>query len=318
MEASAARLRSVFINDEEHRLRTPWRLLVGTMVLFTVVGIVGAAGTLIAAEAGLDPDLQTTPVGNALAGLAVLVVGTLTIAIIARVVDRRSITDYGLQLESQWLRECAIGAGLGIVLQTGIFVIALAGGWITVTGYFVASGSAIVGIGALLLLYVAVGIVEEVFARGWLMTNLGEGLRQFGQSIAVGGAVGVSAVLFGLLHLGNPGANWFSTAVIAGAGVLFALGYVITGRLGFPIGLHITWNFTQGAVFGFPVSGIPPRATVIETERVGGETFVGGGFGPEAGVLGLVAILLGIASCYWLLATDQMVQPGLFEPPENE
>jgi hypothetical protein len=72
------------------------------------------------------------------------------------------------------------------------------------------------------------------------------------------------------------------------------MGVLLTGELAIPIGVHITWNFFQGNVFGFPVSGSDfSIATFISIEQGGPGLWTGGVFGPEAGLLGLAAILLG-------------------------
>jgi hypothetical protein len=77
------------------------------------------------------------------------------------------------------------------------------------------------------------------------------------------------------------------------------MGALLTGELAIPIGVHITWNFFQGNVFGFPVSGSDfSMATFIGIQQGGPELWTGGPFGPEAGLLGLGGIFLGGALTY--------------------
>jgi hypothetical protein len=76
---------------------------------------------------------------------------------------------------------------------------------------------------------------------------------------------------------------------------MLGFGYVLSGELAIPIGLHITWNLFQGAVYGFPVSGLEPfGATFLATKQTGPDLWTGGSFGPEAGLLAPVAMLLGV------------------------
>ncbi|MEO1443025.1 MAG: hypothetical protein AAFV33_21670, partial [Chloroflexota bacterium] len=64
--------------------------------------------------------------------------------------------------------------------------------------------------------------------------------------------------------------------------------------LAIPVGLHISWNFAQGNIFGFPVSGTDAGATFIAIEQGGPQLWTGGAFGPEAGLIGLLTILAGM------------------------
>ena len=77
-------------------------------------------------------------------------------------------------------------------------------------------------------------------------------------------------------------------------GFLYATAYVLTGQLAIPIGFHITWNFFQGSVFGFPVSGHDLEASFVGLRVEGPGLWTGGEFGPEAGLLGMMARVAGI------------------------
>jgi hypothetical protein len=105
----------------------------------------------------------------------------------------------------------------------------------------------------------------------------------------------LSSALFGYLHADNPNATLLSTANVLLAGMMLGFGYVLTGELAIPIGLHVTWNFFQGTVFGFPVSGLSfPGATFLRTDQSGPALWTGGPFGPEGGLLAPGAMAVGI------------------------
>jgi hypothetical protein len=107
----------------------------------------------------------------------------------------------------------------------------------------------------------------------------------------------ISSAIFGGLHLGNPNAIWVGAAGIFLAGVFLAYGYLRTRQLWLPIGLHIGWNFFEGVVFGFPVSGSESYA-LIRTSVDGPMLWTGGLFGPEAGLVVIPALLLGAVMVY--------------------
>ena len=287
------RLQWLVWNRSERRLRTPWRLLVGFVFLF-VVSITGvlALGPLalffgIEFFVGFGETTQLLFV-NAVLGLIV----AAALIPIGWFLDRRRLRDYGLAIDRQWLADCGVGLLVGAAAMTAVVALGVAGGWIAVVGVELSAGS--LGLfGLLVAVFVVVGIYEELLVRGYLLTNLAEGFRWFDMvdhRIAVVAATLLSSGAFGALHLTNPNATLLSTTVISAAGVMLALGYLYTGELAIPIGVHITWNVFQGLIYGLPVSGIELPVTLIATTSREPTVLSGGAFGPEAGLLGLFGV----------------------------
>ncbi len=238
----------------------------------------------------------------------------LTAVVTAILVDRRRLRDYGFRFRRAWWRDLGFGLFLGVALMTFVFVIELAFGWIQITGFLTASPgfAPSVLLFTTLLVFVGTSLMEELLVRGILLTNLAEGLAGFGPLSERGGtavAVLLTSVLFGVLHLNNPNATVISSAGVAFGGVFLAVGYVLTGDLAIPLGVHLTWNYVQGVVYGFPVSGVIPGVQVVATRQTGPTVVTGGAFGPEAGLLGLVAVFLGIGAVVsWVRWTDSFAE----------
>ncbi|MEM1094159.1 MAG: type II CAAX endopeptidase family protein [Bacteroidota bacterium] len=285
-------LRRFFWNLEERRLRSGWRLMFHLIMVM--------AGTLLMA-------LVLVPVGGLEPSdtLAAAIGITVATWIAAKVLDQRPFADFGLHIDGTWWTDFGFGVLLGVVLQGGVFTLEYTLGWVTVSDTLVANGPGgfAWGFGGALLMFVLVGFYEELLSRGYHLTNLAEGFNMpiLGPVGAVLLAWIVSSAAFGLAHAGNPNATWVSTTNISLAGILLGVGYVLTRSLAIPIGLHISWNFAQGNVFGFPVSGTDAGATLIDIEQGGPALWTGGAFGPEAGLLGLVAMAVGIgATVLWV------------------
>jgi hypothetical protein len=134
-------------------------------------------------------------------------------------------------------------------------------------------------------------VMEELFFRGILF----RWIEEFGGSWA---ALIVTSALFGLAHMGNPNATWFSSLSIAmEAGVLLGGAYMLTRSLWMPMGLHAAWNFAEGYIFDVPVSGQPAQGLV--TAKLSGPALLSGGpFGLEAS---LIAVVLATALGVWLI-----------------
>jgi hypothetical protein len=108
----------------------------------------------------------------------------------------------------------------------------------------------------------------------------------------------LSSLFFASGHLLNPNMNWIAAVGLFLAGLFLAFAYTRTRQLWLPIGLHIGWNFFEGTVFGFPVSGLSLFG-MIDHSVNGPVLFTGGAFGPEAGLVLLPALALGTILVYY-------------------
>jgi membrane protease YdiL (CAAX protease family) len=169
-----------------------------------------------------------------------------------------------------------------------IFVIESIMGWLRIDSFAWdgdSTGTIIFQTVLYFLSFILVGWNEELLSRGYHLQNIAMGLNLFW-------AVIISSLFFGLLHIGNPHVSWNGVIGIVFAGLFLAYGYVRTRRLWFPIGFHIGWNFFEGVVFGFPVSGTETFRIIITTVT-GPEIWTGGLFGPEGGLVVIPVLILG-------------------------
>ena len=223
------------------------------------------------------------------------------LATISAVVLMRSLAggprlrDLGLRTRPGWLGQLALGLLIGPLVFLVILAVELLAGWARVAPGNISASM----FGAAAITFACVAISEEVLARGFLLQVLE---RRYGTAAA---AIG-SSVLFSLLHLFNPGAGLPALIGLFAAGLLFAYAYLATRQLWLPIGLHLSWNLSEGPIFGFPVSGLPGQG-LREVDVSGPALITGGAFGPEAGLVGLLGV--GIAAtmiAVWQRATQRV------------
>jgi membrane protease YdiL (CAAX protease family) len=284
-ESNRSLIRKIFISPRERRLRVGWRLLLHYMLLNIVLVFAGVIIELSLAERGFSLlDLQITPFA---AGFQMVVI--LLVTWFARqIFDRRSFASLGIRLGGIAIRDLLVGFLISAVTITFLFGEHLIGGLATVSG--LEPNAALKGVAAQTLIgglaaYLFVAIGEEVLSRGYHLQNLIENTDLFW-------ALGLSSALFSLLHFLNPHYDWKAALGLTAAGLFLAYGWVRTGSLWLPIGLHFGWNFFEGTVYGFPVSGLAVP-TILRLGVTGPSWLTGGKFGPEAGAMLLPALAFG-------------------------
>ena len=287
-------LADIFLSPDEPRLRAGWRLVIQTIMFLLFGTIIFIVVSLLGFESGSGSTaLISEQVFNLIA-----VTGSVYIA--RRWLDKRSFESLGLKWNQQALVDVLAGIGIVLVQMGFIYILMLGLNWLSFEGFaweFDPLNEVIAGVLIFFVVFIFVGWNEELLSRGYHLQTIASGINLFWGII-------ISSAVFGLLHLGNPNATWVSAAGIFFAGIYLAYGYVRTKQLWLPIGLHIGWNFCEGVVFGFPVSGLDIYA-LTRIEVTGPEIWTGGAFGPEAGLIVLPSLLLGAGLIYWFTRNRQ-------------
>lgn len=135
------------------------------------------------------------------------------------------------------------------------------------------------------LAFLLQGMGEEALFRGYLMTSMA-------RKTNIWTAIIISSLAFSLFHMGNSSFGLIAFVNIFLFGVFASVFMLKRGSIWAVSAIHSIWNFAQGNLFGFNVSGNPKFDTVfVSTQAQFGSILHGGDFGPEGG-LGVTVILL--------------------------
>ena len=169
-------------------------------------------------------------------------------------------------------KDLLCGFGMAAAIYAVGYIVSLIAGWIRIDGVHFDPSYMILQF----LFYIMVAVMEESMMRGFVLGHmLDVGMNKFL-------ALVVSAFLFACLHLGNPGMTHFSLFNLTLAGILLGVAYIYTRNLWFPISLHLFWNFIQGPILGYDVSGTGGKDTLLKLNISDNTLMNGGDFGFEA------------------------------------
>jgi membrane protease YdiL (CAAX protease family) len=277
--------KNIFLSPNEPRLRAGWRLAIQTIIMLVLLIGLSIPVGLLAFTLHWNTSGALYFILNT---VVELIAFTASIFLARRFLDRRSFVSLGFKLYRRVFPDLLAGIAITFVMMGLIYLTMSLLGWIQFTGFAWHIDPLPVVLGQLLLyllIFIIVGWQEELLSRGYHLQTLSNGINLFW-------GVVISSAIFGALHLGNPNATWVSAVGIFFAGLFLALGYLRTGQLWLSIGLHIGWNFFEGVVFGFPVSGTASYP-LLRIHVSGPVMWTGGAFGPEAGLIVLPAITIG-------------------------
>jgi membrane protease YdiL (CAAX protease family) len=283
-------LQQVFTN-QAGRLRSGWRLVVFTLIYVALLFLISTAVRIFYVIASLiAPGLRPGPYFENIAFRLILLAAALVVGYLCtRWLEDLPWRALGLSLHARWLRDFFVGSIIGVAslaLATGI---AAAGGGLRFRG---PDRELLLQIGHTLVfsavLFIIAALAEEALFRGYpLQTLARSGLAWLG--------VLLTSIPFAAVHLRNPnvvqGFTFVNTAL---AGVWLAVAYLRTRSLWFPLGVHWSWNWALGSLFGLPVSGITNIAPhpLLHGVDLGPAWLTGGNYGIEGGVACTITLVI--------------------------
>lgn len=217
--------------------------------------------------------------------------------IIWKIFEKKKINKMGITSIKKGYKELGIGLILGAITMSIVAISIIAIGNVKLANPISKpriSISLLYG----LIGFIFVGFGEEILSRGYIMSVLKQTRNKW--IILIG-----PALIFAALHLGNDGIDVLSFINLFLVGVLFAYMFMKSKNIWMPIGYHITWNYFQGYIWGFGVSGISVNG-LYKIENVTNNIINGGAFGPEGGIIVTIVTCLMFIFVYWFYRDEKI------------
>jgi membrane protease YdiL (CAAX protease family) len=211
----------------------------------------------------------------------------ILVVIFRKFIDRQTVASLGFGLDG-FFADAASGFFLApVILGIGTIILYFSGHlfWLDVNAdfnkLFIAFGMVVI-----------IAFSEEFVFRGYILNNL---MQSFNRWIALF----ISAILFALAHSLNPGVNLLSVGGLFLGGILLGINYIYTKNLWFAILFHLSWNFFQGPILGYKMSGVN-FPVLLEQEIKGDAAITGGDFGFEASMINILLLLIAVSVLYFI------------------
>ncbi len=209
-----------------------------------------------------------------------------------KVIEKNSLSTLGF-VKRNWLKYLGWGILLSL-LQMGMIALVYQVGGIGTFELNELSLEPILFILGLFPFWLLQGGTEEVATRGWLLTRIAARTN-------LPLAIAISSSLFGILHMGNAGVTFLSVLNIILDGVLAGLLFIYTDSIWLVVAQHGTWNYVQGNLLGFQVSGTGADASIFSFSMgYGPDWLTGGAFGAEGSIITTLVLIVSLVIVYRL------------------
>lgn len=305
----------IFIN-EFGRLRSGWRFAIFLFSFFLLSTIFGGALQIILSRLPFDFE-KTTLVSFIFPNFVLLTMALVAGWLCGKLIESLPFRALGCWFTTNWLKDLSLGLILGAISILFAAFVAFAFGGISFQPNRTSESLSILQtLGASLLVFTIGAMAEEVFFRGYIFQTFSRaGLVWFG--------IILTSVFFATVHNNNPSAtllSWFNTFL---AGIWFGAAYLKTRNLWSPFGIHLAWNWFQGAVLGINVSGIKELTTAPLFQATTNNDLnwvTGGDYGIEGGLACTAALIFSIILIWmapFLKPTGEMLAFSNQEVPKS-
>ena len=202
--------------------------------------------------------------------------------------DHRPFKELGLGIKGRG-KDILLGMLAAGVLYGVGFGISLALGAVEIVGLDVNVINLAGSFGVCLL----VALTEEIMVRGYILGRLLQ--TKMNKFISLG----ISSVIFSLMHMFNPNTAFLPMLNLFLAGCLLGVAFVYKRNLLFTNSLHLFWNWFQGPVLGYKVSGISLCPSFVKLKLPEDTIINGGAFGFEGSVICTALMILMTVGIIW-------------------
>ena len=279
-------MKQVFFN-QAGRIRSGWRVSIFLLAFIFVSSFFGAFVRTL---------FSNSPIGFNKSGLSGFVIPNFVLLSISLLIgwlcgmflENVPFRALGFWFTKNWFRDLLSGLALGAISILFAALIAIIFGGMTIQSNQTSGSSAIILTLCVSLAVFTLGAAaEEALFRGYL-------LQTFARSKLLWFGIILTSLFFASGHLGNTNADYLSVFNTFLAGVWFCVAYLKTRNLWLVFGLHLAWNWVQGAVLGMPVSGITELTTapLFQVTNFGSTLLTGGNYGIEGGIVCTITLIL--------------------------
>jgi len=277
------------------RLRSGWRFVI-FLLLFTFFGLLfGYAAEVLFTKLAFDfssGGVLYVLVNSSVSFATALLIGWLC----GKYLESLPFRALGGWFTKNWLKDLVLGLFLGAAtLSIAVLIAFISGGLSFQLNQAAGQSAILLTLGISLIVFIVAAAFEEILFRGYILQTLARANLAWL-------AIALTSLFFAVGHLTNSNAGYISTFNTALAGIWFGVAYLKTRTLWFVFGVHLMWNWFQGAIFGIEVSGIKSLTTAPLFQEIdsGPIWLTGESYGVEGGIVCTIALLISILLIWFL------------------